>query len=459
MSTVTRENIGLLTDKIVVKVAKDDYLPSFEKALKDYSKKANIPGFRKGMVPAGLIKKMYGNSVFADEVLRSVEKELTSYMEHEKLDIFAQPLPLPENDARQIDMGKPDEYSFAFEVGLKPEFSLPDLSSLKPEQFQIQVKEEMISEEVDRLLVRNGKMTEPETVTSEENVLNLTFAETDENGNLLEAGIQKDNSLLVKYFNADIRPNWIGKKKDDFMVVQLSKAFDEKELEWILSDLGLDKEEASKNKYFKLTLTKLGLVEKPELDEAFFNAVFPGKEIKTAEDFRAAIRTDIQKQLDNQTRSQLQHTLYHELLNLTNISFPESFLKRWLLNGGDKPKTQEEVEHEFPSFADQLKWTLILDKIVRENSIEVTADDLKAVAKQQLLGYMGMGAMDEEQPWVTDYLNRMMQDKRFVEDTVQRVRTDKVLNWAESQVKPVIKEISSEEFGKMQQEHQHHHHE
>src|SRR4029077_14151235 len=132
MGTVTRENIALLTDKIVVKVAKDDYLPSFEKALKDYSKKANIPGFRKGMVPAGLIKKMYGNSVFADEVLRSVEKELTSYMANEKLDIFAQPLPLPENDARQIDMTRPEDYSFAFEVGLKPAFELPDLSQLKP---------------------------------------------------------------------------------------------------------------------------------------------------------------------------------------------------------------------------------------------------------------------------------------------------------------------------------------
>jgi trigger factor len=459
MSTVTRENIALLTDKIVVKVAKDDYLPSFEKALKDYSKKANIPGFRKGMVPAGLIKKMYGNSVFADEVLRSVEKELTNYMVTEKLDIFAQPLPLPENDARQIDMGKPEEYSFAFEVGLKPEFSLPDLSALKPEQFQIIVTDAMINEEVDRLLVRNGKMTEPETIDSEENVLNLNFAESDAEGQLIEGGIQKENSLLVKYFKSEGRPNWMGKKKDDSIVIQLSQAFDEKELDWVMSDLGLEKTDENKNKYFKLTLTKLGFIEKPALDETFFNTVFPGKDIKTEEDFRSAIKADIQKQLDNQTRSQLQHTLYHELINHTNISFPEAFLKRWLLNGGDKPKTQEEVEHEFPSFADQLKWTLILDKVVRENNIEVSQEDLKALAKQQLMGYLGGGMnVDDDQPWISDYLNRMMQDKRFIEDSVQRVRTDKVLNWAEGQVNPVKKEIGLEEFGRMQEEHQHHHH-
>src|ERR1700685_4473483 len=104
MATVTRENIGLLNDRITVKIARNDYLPSFEKALKNYGKQANIPGFRKGMVPAGLIRKMYGNSVFTDEVLRTVEKELTNYMSAENLDIFAQPLPLPENDARSIDV-------------------------------------------------------------------------------------------------------------------------------------------------------------------------------------------------------------------------------------------------------------------------------------------------------------------------------------------------------------------
>ena len=129
MATVTRENIGLLNEKITVKVAKDDYLPSFEKAIKHYSKQANIPGFRKGMVPAGMVKKMYGSSLFADEVLKSVEKGLTDYMVAEKLDIFAQPLPLPENDASQLSMNDPAEYAFAFEVGLKPDFTLADLAT------------------------------------------------------------------------------------------------------------------------------------------------------------------------------------------------------------------------------------------------------------------------------------------------------------------------------------------
>ncbi len=182
MSTVTRENIGLLNDKIVVKIEKSDYLPSFEKSLKEYGKKANIPGFRKGMVPTSLIKKMYGNSVFTDEVLKTVEKKLTDYMSTEQLEIFAQPLPLPENDASKINFIQPDDYSFSFEVGLKPAFNLPELSSLTPTRYQIIVTDEMLNEEIERLRQKNGTMTEPETVTGDDYVLNVSFQETDAAG-------------------------------------------------------------------------------------------------------------------------------------------------------------------------------------------------------------------------------------------------------------------------------------
>ena len=460
MATVTRENIGLLTDKITVQIAKGDYLPSFEKALKNYGKQANIPGFRKGMVPAGLIKKMYGSSVFTDEVLRTVEKELTSYMTNEKLEIFAQPLPLPENDARQIDMGKPDDYSFAFEVGLKPAFTLADLGQAKITRYKVDVTDAMIDEETERLRVRNGKMTEPETVTGDDNVLNLLFTETDAAGVPVEGGVSKDNSLLVKYFSEATRPKWIGLKKDDSLLIQLSAAFDEKEREWVLNDLGLSRDDpAASAKYFKALITKVGLVEKAELNEEFFQAAYPGKTIGTPEEFRNIVKEEIQAYWNSQSGNQLQHTLYHVLLDQTKIEFPESFLKRWMQTGGEKPKSQAEVEQEFPSFVNQLKWTLIVDKVVHEQGIEVSPDDIRAFARHQLMGYMGgqLGG-GEDQPWMADYVQRMMQDRKFVEDTVHRIQTDKVFGWADTQIRPTEKAISREEFQNMQEEHQHQHH-
>jgi len=459
MATVTRENIGLLTDKITVSLSKGDYLPSFEKTLKQYGKQANIPGFRKGMVPAGLIKKMYGNSVFTDEVLKTVEKELTSYMSNEKLEIFAQPLPLPENDARQIDINHPADYSFAFEVGLKPAFALADLGSARPTKLKVEVTDAMIDEEIERLRSRNGKMTEPESVTGDENVLNLHFSESDASGQPVEGGISKDNSLLVKYFNEATRPKWIGLKKGDFLVLQPSAAFEEKEREWVLHDLGLEKgDAAAAEKYFRIEITKVGLIEKPEVNEEFFNTVYPGREITTETAFREAVKGDIEAYWEGQSRNQLQHSLYHTLLDQTKIEFPEDFLKRWMLTGGDKPKSQAEVEQEFPSFVNQLKWTLIVDKVVQDNGIEVDPEEIRAFAKQQLFGYMGMPAGGEEQPWVADYVQRMMQDRKFVEDTVHRIRTDKVFQWAETQVRPTEKPVSREEFQREIEAHQHHHH-
>jgi trigger factor len=459
MATVTRENIGVLNDKITVKVAKEDYLPSFEKALKNYGKQANIPGFRKGMVPSGLIRKMHGQSVFVDEVLRTVEKQLSDYMVHEKLEIFAQPLPLPENDARQLDVNTPNEYAFAFEVGLKPDFKVAELKTASLPYHKITVDDAMVDEEITRLQLRHGKMTDPEEVTGDENVLNVQFIETDASGLPAEGGVSKENSLLVKYFSDTLRPSLIGKKKDDTVNVQMNTAFAPKEREWVLGDLGFAKEDAAAGeKYFNMVITKVGLVEKSALDEAFFNTVFPGKEITDEAGFRNAIKEDIQAQLDAQSRNQLSDTIYHYLLNKTAINFPDTFLKRWIQSGGEQPKTAEDAEKEYPSFSNSLKWTLIVDQLVKDHQIEVKPEDLREFAKAQLFSYMGnmnMGEMNLEQPWVNDYVERMMKDRKFVEDSYHRIQTEKIFALAESLVSKDEKPVTLEAFQKMQAEHHH----
>ncbi len=459
MATITRENIGLLNEKITIKVAGADYLPSFEKALKNYSKQANIPGFRKGMVPTGMIKKMHGQSVFADEVIKAVEKELGNYMATEKLEIFAQPLPLATEEAPKIDMNNPVEYVFDFEVGLKPAFDIADLSKEKMTRYKVTVTEELINEEASRLQVRHGKLADRDAVTEDDNVLNVTFTETDANGNEVEGGIKKDNSFLVKYFAESFRGTLTGKKKDDVVNIQLNKAFNEKEREWILSDLGLDKhDEAAAAKFFNMAITKVGFVEKAELNEEFFKAVYPKKEITNEAEFRNEIKTEIEGYWDKQTKNHLQHEVYHVLVDHTRIEFPESFLKRWMQTGGEQPKSQEEVEHEFPTFVNQLKWTLITDKLVQENGIEVKNEDIEAFAKQQLFGYMGMNMQEEEQPWIAEYITRMMKDRKFVEDAYHRIQTEKVFEWAETKVNAIETPVTVEEFSKEAEKHQHHQH-
>ena len=457
MATVTRESIGSLHEKLNVTINKEDYLPSFEKALKDYSKKANIPGFRKGMVPAGLIKKMYGNSLFVDEVLKKVDQEVFNYIQAEKLDIFAQPLPMDMN-LGQLDINKPDNYTFQFEVGMKPGFDLPNLGAQDLKRYKVDVTEDMVNEEVERVRTRYGNMTEPDAATGDENVLNVTFVETDAAGNEVEGGIRKDNSVLVKYFKESMRPSLIGKKTGDTVQISFDEAFEGQEAQWILQDLGID---SGTNRHFRLDITKVGLVEPRELNEEFFTQLFPNAEVKTEEDFRNKIRTELQTQWDNEGRNQLQHQLYHVLLDKTTIEFPQEFLKRWLKTQGEnnQPKTDEQIENEFPQFLNQLKWSLITEKIITDNSIQVQQEDLREFAKQQLLGYMGVNALDEEQGWVADYIDRMMKDRKYVEDSYNRLQTQKVFEWAESQVNAAETSISKDEFIRMNQEHQHAHHE
>ena len=453
MAAVIRENIGLLNDKIIVTIKKEDYINNFEQSLKKYAKNANISGFRKGMVPTGLVKKMYGQGVFTEEVAKLAEKQLFNYLETEKLDIFAQPLPL-EFDTTKLDVHQPTDYEFSFEIGLKPVVNV-DPSKFKVTRFIINIEEKLIDEEVERLRTRHGKMTDLETVNNDDNVLNVEFTETDSQGEVIEAGITKTNSLLVKYFTENFRKEILGKKLNDIVSFQLNKAFDEKELEFIAQDLGLNKDEADQlEKYFNISITKIGHVEKAEMNEEFFIAAFPNKEIKTEEESRKAIEEDIATAYAAQSKNQLHDQLYHQLLDNTSIQFPDSFLKRWLQNGGEKQKSAEEAEAEYPSFSNSLKWTLISTKISTDNKIDVLPDDIKAFAKNQLFSYMGAGVLDETQPWVEDYVNRMMKDKKFVEDSYYRIQTEKMFAALESQVEIKEEKISAEAFS----EKMHHHH-
>lgn len=453
MAKVTRENIAKLTDKLTVTLDKADYLGNFEVSLKKYAKTANIPGFRKGMVPAGLVKKMYGQSVFTDEVLKTVEQELNSYLQVEQLDIFAQPLPL-DSELRNMDINNPESYTFAFEIGLKPAVDI-DVKKVKVTRYKINITDQMLQDELERLQIRSGKMTEPVEVTGDDNVLNVKFVECDKSGAAIEGGITKDNSLLVKYFEPKFRKNLIGKKNDDNVVLQLGKAFEAKEKEAILADLGLT--DADAEKYFSLQITKVGLVEKAEMNAEFFASVYPNAAIATAEEFTAEVKKEMETYYDAQSRNQIHDQIYHHFVDHTPMDLPEGFLKRWLQTGGEKPKTEAEAEADYPSFASQLKWTIVSSKLAADNKIEVMPDDIRDFAKQQLFSYMGgqLGALGDNQQWVEDYANRMMQDRKFVEDSYHRISTEKLFGIIETQVTAKEESISAEDFAKKL--HNHHH--
>jgi trigger factor len=461
MATVTQENIGLQHEKITVQLDIQDYLPSYEKALKQYAKNANIPGFRKGMVPLGMIKKQYGQSVFNDEVLRIAGTKLEEHLISNKAEIFARPIPAASQENIKFDMNNPQDFTFEFEIGTRPLFSIPLLAGSETMPFhKIIVSDEMLNEELEKLQYKAGNMTDPEEVTGEDNVLNVVFEEVDTTDNLVENGIKKDNSLLVKYFNSTAQQQLIGKKADDSIVITLSESFDEKILPAILKDLDLNPTDTdAKNKRFKMLITKVGLVEKAELNTEFFEKIYPGRNIDTLDAFKNELKSEIESYWRVQSRNRLHNELFERLVHETTINIPVAFLKRWMSVGGETYKSPEQVDKEFGGFEHQLRWQLISDKLIEEFNLQVTNSELEEAARAQIISYFSqMGSvptMDAE--WVDPFIKKQLADRKFTDELHNRIITDKLFFQIESMVNLQETEISLDDFSTLPSSHHHHH--
>ncbi|MBK7764283.1 MAG: trigger factor [Bacteroidetes bacterium] len=461
MATVLQENIGVQHEKIKVTLTKEDYLPSIDKALKSYSKNVAIPGFRKGMVPLGVIRKMYGQSVFTDEVLRIAGTKLEEHLIANKAEIFARPIPSESQSQLKFDINNPIEYTFEFEIGTRPEFTIPLLSGSETMPFhKIEVSDEMLKEEIERLQYKAGEMTEPEVVSSTDDVLNVVFDQVDAEGIEVVGGIKKDNSLLVKYFSPALQAQLMGKKVNDSLVFVLKETFDEKLLPAILKDLGLDPMDASaKDMSFKLTITKLGHVDKMEMGKEMFEKIYPGRSLETDEDFIGVLKEEIQAYWDNQSRNRLHNEMFERLVHETPIAIPETFLKRWMSVGGETYKSPEQVEKEYGSFDHQIRWQLISDKLIEESKLTVENEEMEQAARMEIMSYFGqsMQLTSTDMDWMDSLVEKQLKDEKFANELSSKILTNKLFQVLEQRINLQETPVSFKEFSELKSSHHHHH--
>ncbi len=445
MANVVRENVSNLVDQLTVTVDTSDYLPKFEKKLKEYGKTANIPGFRKGFVPAGMIKKMYGAGIFQEEVLRAVEVELYRYLGEEKPKAFGQPMPLT-NDI-QLDMNKPAPFEFKFEMGLHPEINIPALADASFTKTEVEITDEEVAEELDRIQMKAGNMIDIESAELPEDLLTVVFAEVNESGELVEDGIKKENSVMLKFFSEALQKELKGKQAGDTVDFQLKESFAADQLELILRDLELDaKDPTSAEKRFKMTIAKTGRIEKRELNEAFFTEVFPGKGVTNEDEAKVFLKADLAVHWNGQAKNQLHDQIYQHLTTNTKFDLPETFLKRWLKEGGEKVKTDAEIDKEFPTFISQLSWTLISEKLMAEKKIDVSDEEIKESMKAEIMQYFGQMGMGNDMDWMDSYIDRMMKDEKHVDKTYRTLVTSKLFEALEADAKPLVVKSGTKEF-------------
>ena len=459
MATVTRDVLGILHDKITVKLEKSDYFPAFDKQLSKFARTANVPGFRKGMVPAGMIRKMYGQSVFNEEVVRTAGAKLEEYIQSQRLSIFAQPMIIPVPGRPPLDMNNPDDIDFSFEIGIKPDFDVPAVTNhAQLTRYKITVTNKMMDDELERITRRFGKVNPQESVTNREDIIFASYEQCDADGNVTQAAQKTEDTAVQDKMPAKLKDMMMGRHPGDTIVFRPADVCTEEELQLFLRDPLKAGPEAADH-FYKLTITKVGLLIPAELGPELYAQVFQHAEIAEEADFREKIRAELQREFDRITNERLESEIYELLVHTTPMHLPVLFLKRWMMEGGEHRKTAQEVDHEYGSFEHQLRWQLISDKLMSENRISVTKDEVERDVKVRVLTYFGLGPDDEDQaPWMDSYMQKIKQDEKTLDETYRRLLFAKLFGWLATQFQIEEKEIEEEEFFKLSDAHAAHHH-
>lgn len=457
MATITRQPIGELHDKVVIKLTKEDYYPSFEKSLKSYAKTANVPGFRKGNVPAGLVKKMYGQSVFQDEILRTAGQQLEGYLQQNSVGIFGQPMIMPQESALALDMNNPQDVDFAFEIGLKPDFQIPALDgSHTLTRYNVQISDSVIEDEIKRITRRYGKVENPDTITTGDNILYATFTPTNETGEPTEGATPVEETVLIEKLPAKFREMLMGRKADESLLFRPIDVAEPEELPAFMKD-SLKNDVAAAEHYYEVKITKIGLLVPRELDIMLYGEVFPVDNIIDEAGFRARIAEELQREYAKAAENRMNDEIYELLVHTTPIQLPVAFLKRWMREGQEKPLSEAQVERDFPGFDHQLRWTLISDKLIQDAGINVTRDEVLHDIKGRVMAHFGMEP-DEEAPWLKDYMQKLSKDQKTMDETYRQLLYARLFDWLRTKFAIVEKDVTDEEFLNLASAHDMHHH-
>jgi len=446
---VTRENIDNVNAVLKVSIEKADYEKNVNDQLKEYRQKAAIPGFRPGKVPAGLIKKRFGTAILVDEVNKLLSRKLSEYLVEEKLNILGEPLP-NEEQQKAINWETDESFEFAFDIALAPEINISLDKDNKINYYNIAVSDEMVNEQVENAARQLGQNI-PDEVVKEDSSVRGDFVEVDENGEEVAEGIQtKDVVIAIDLIkNEEIKKELVGKKKDDVVVFDPVKAYENRHE--VGHMLNISHEQAHElNSSFKFTINEVLKFEKAELNEDFFKKIYgENTEVKTEDDFRNKIKEDLASNLKYSSDHKFAIDTRDVLVEKAAVELPEAFLKRWLI-AVNKELTVEQIDNEFDYFISDLKWQLIKDSIIKENELQVTVEETEDFAKQMARAqYNQYGIFDIPDEQIESFSKIILEKPEEKERIYKKLFEDKVIEVVKDKVTLNESEISQEEFNEL----------
>ena len=435
---------------IAIELEKNDYQENVDKSLNQFRQRANIPGFRPGRVPKGIIQKMYGKSILADEINKLVSNELYNYIKDNGLNILGEPLP-NEEEQKTIDFDKDENFEFKFDIALAPEFELPLNKRDSLTYYNVKVEDDLLDKQIDAYKQNYGTYKQVESEVADTDLIKGKITEID-NGEPKENLIEVENGMIMPSYIKDeeIRKQFVGAKVGDTIVFSPAKAYDNNAVE-IASLLQISKEDvAHVNSDFSFEIREVTRYEEATMNQELFDKVLGEGVVSTEEEFRTKIAELLSSQFKPAADSLFMKAARELVLKkMKGVEFPDAFLKRWLLVANEK-NSPETIEEDYPKICDDLKFHLSKEKIVKDQQIKVEKEEMEAfaaeVARSQFAQY-GMSNVPADV--LENYVKRMLEDQNTVRNMYDQLIENKVMEWLKQTVKVNEKEILSKDFEKL----------
>lgn len=439
---ITQSELKNLTATLTITIEPADYQEDVQKELKQVRQKAQMPGFRPGMVPAGLVKKMYGKGILADVLNKKVGESLQKHIEDNKLAILGEPLPNNELTPA-IDMDTQDTFTFAFDIAVAPEFDAKLNGKNKLTEYEIEVTDKMVENQVKSYTERFGEYTQAEEVAEGDLVKGLckeVDGEIVKEGAILNPQYMKQKTQAKKF---------IGAKKGAVITFNPTKAFGS-EVE-VSSLLGITKEQATELKSdFTFEIQEITRHTAAAIDGELFAKVYGENNVKDEADFRAKVKAEIVANMAEDSKYKFGIDAKEAIMKkMEKVEFPVDFLKRWVLATNEK-MTEEQLEKDFPQMIDELKWHLAKDQLMKEFNVDVQKEDVEAYAKEVAkMQFMQYGLMHIDDQYLTSYAQEMLKQENQLRGIVERVAENKIYDALKGVAKIEKKSISHADFGKL----------
>ena len=434
---ITRENVDALNAVVKVDIAKEDYGDKVEKILTDYRKTANIPGFRKGHVPMGMVKKQYGKAVLVDEVNKLLQDALNKYLTEEKLDVLGQPLPKTQDEINW----DADKFSFEFELGLAPEFDVELKSKKAIIQYRIVADKKMIDEQIERIQKQYGILVPQEVVEKDSEI---TGAYTNEEKEI-------DNTVtltLDKFKGKSTKKQFIGAKAGDVVTLKTKGLFDDDHD--LMHALKLDHDAVhGLDIEVNFTITEINERQLADLDQDLFDKLFEKDEVSSVTELKAKIKEDGEKQFVQQADQKLLNDITEHLVENTKFDLPAEFLTKWMQTSGEKEMDADAAKEEYEKSEKSLRYQLIEGKLITDNNVQVTMDDIKDHSREMIKGQMAQfGQMNPSDKELDDIAARVLSNQDEARRISEQLISQKLLAVYKEKANLKVKELSYENFVK-----------